>query len=312
MTNKPFSKIIGQKSIVQRLIFSLEARESGRVCPHFLFSGFFGGGKTALMREFAKSIVGEDGKPQKYFEINCSSIKSADHFFEQVWMPKCFDRNVTLGLEEFHAIPKNLANIFLTMLNTEKSHIRKVAVGDSEIEVDFSRQIILAGTTEIDKIGKPLRSRFDVLGLESYKNEDLTKIIKLNSSNIKYDKGVLENIADSIKGTPRSAVSMANKICDYCSIKKKETFDEADFKKLSAMADIKKFGLDNTEVAILNLLNERHEASLNEICATLGLSRGAVMGDHEHQLLKKALIKIDGKRIITAKGKEIAKLFKVI
>lgn len=304
-----FKSVIGQKSAVDRLSFAIEARNHGRILPHFMFTSAFGSGKTMLMREFAKNIL-VDGKAPKYIEVNCGTIKSANQFFEKVWMPHMFDRTAVLALDEIHSIPKDLVTIFLTMFNTEKSHIRRIQLADSEVEIDFSRQIVMGATTEPDHIFRPLMSRFERLSLAPYSKEELAKVIEINLPDIEFEDNVLMDIVETIKGTPRSAIHISRKIGDYCCIKGRKLFDSSDFFNLMGMADIRMGGLDDTEISILRLLKERGPMSLTELSATLDISSTAIRRDHEHHPLKKGFIRIDGKRELTNLGRKMLENFK--
>lgn len=270
-----------------------------------------GGGKTSLMREFAKNIL-VNGKPPKYLEVNCGTIKSAAQFFDKVWNPYMLDKDAILALDEFHTIPDCLSTIFLTMFNTEKSHIRTVKLADSEIQIDFSRQIVMAGTTEPDRVFKPLRSRFECLSVAPYSKEDLIKIIQLNLPNISFQDGCLEEIVETIRGTPRSAVLLSRKIEDYCSIYEQKKFKSTDFVNLQKMANIKRFGLNEIEISILKALEERGSMSLTEISATLDISATAIRREHEHFPIKKGFIRICGKREITQRGRDIIRVLKTV
>lgn len=308
--NTAFANIIGQDAIKSRLKFAIQASESGRPLPHFLFVGPMGSGKTSFVRELAKQLKDSEGKRRSYFEVNCSTIKNLDQFMEQIVMPRIFDRDCTVLLDEAHCLPKNVVMFLLTVFNTEKSHIRVVPYGESEVTFDFCRQSIHLATTEPDKLFKPLKSRLETLALATYKPNELAEIVQHHVPDVEFEDNVIEEIVQSLRGTPRSAVQMARKIDDYCSIKGRHIFDSADFANLSSIADIKAHGLDSVEISILSLLQERGEMTLNEISATLSLSRTSLMNDHEHHLLKKGFMRVQGKRKITPKGVEVLKYVK--
>lgn len=310
MKENAFKNYIGQKELIGNLKFTIEAHDAGKAIPHFLFVGAHGNGKTSLAREFCKNVKGSDGKIRKYLEINCSTITSLSQFVEKVLIPHIVDRETNLVCDEAHCLPKSVTMFLLSVLNTEKSPVRRVAWGDAELEFDFCRQSIHLATTEPQHIFKPLKNRMEVLAMAPYKLHELQQIIAINLPDIEFEDNILEEIASSVNGTARSCVLMAKKIGDYCSIKGRKSFDTTDFRNLSKMVGIKAFGLDSVQIAILRLLLERGEQSLNELSATLNLSRTALQMDHEHHLMSKGLMKIDGKRQITHKGRELIKTIK--
>ncbi len=305
-----FKNLIGQSSIKSRLSFAIQAHEVGKMIPHYLFVGGYGSGKTAFVREFCKNVKSKDGKTRKFIEINCSTVKSLTQFVEKIIMPHVHDRDVSILADEAHCLPKDVVMFMLTLLNTERSPIRSVPYGDSTLEMDFLRQSIHFATTEPQLLFKPLKSRMEVMAMSSYSNEEMEEIIKINAPDIEFEENVLAEVSQSVKGTARSCVQMAKKIEDFCAIKGRKAFDTSDFRSLSKMADIKAYGLDSVEVSILKLLVERGPLSLNELSATLNLSRTALQNDHEHLIMSKGLMRINGKREITPKGKEVLKQVK--
>ena len=63
-------------------------------------------------------------------------------------------------------------------------------------------------------------------------------------------------------------------------------------------------GVSHIEKKVLAILRRDGQASLQELCAKTGLSRTAIQRDVELYLMKKNLIKIDGKRHITKEGSD--------
>ncbi len=311
-TTAPFANLIGQENIKSKLRFAIETKEAKRPLPHFLFASPYGYGKTRFIREFAKTIT-NGGTTGKYVEINSANIKSVTWFVEKVYLPYLQDRdNVTVLLDEAHEIPRSVQAWLLTVLNTEKSHIRRVVYDDSEIEFDFLRTSIHFATTDANKLSKPLKSRMEIMTFATYSQNDLAKIIEINCPDVDFQDNILEELALNIKPHPRAAGELARKVNDFCAIKGRKEFDSADFFNLSRMADIKLHGLDNIEVSVLKLLDERGPMTLTEISACLSIPANALRQDHEHHLLKKGLLRLDGKRHITTKGSEVVKNFKTI
>jgi Holliday junction resolvasome RuvABC ATP-dependent DNA helicase subunit len=67
---------------------------------------------------------------------------------------------------------------------------------------------------------------------------------------------------------------------------------------------INPLGVSHIEKKVLSILRKDGQASLQELCAKTGLSRTAIQRDVELYLMKKSLIKIDGKRHITKEGSD--------
>lgn len=310
MIKTPFANLIGQSAVKSLLQFHLETREAGRPLPHLLFTGAFGFGKTKFIREFAKEIT-QSGTTGKYIEINSANVKSVQWFIDNVYMPHILDRdNVCLLLDESHELPRSVQTWFLTVLNTEKSPVRRVNHDGTDYEFDFCKLSMNFATTDSNKLFKPLKSRMETVAIAPYSKSELMEIVQLNVPEISFEDNILEEVVDSIKPSPRAAEQMARKVENWCAIKKRKSFDSADFANLSNVADIKIHGLDNIELNILKLLDERGPMTLTEISACMTVPATALRQDHEHHLLKKGFLKLDGKRHITNKGKEVLKMVK--
>ena len=62
--------------------------------------------KQNLLRiPFARNLTNEDGSKRPFIEINCSTIKNNEAFFEQIFLPVIANNEVTILLDEAHALP---------------------------------------------------------------------------------------------------------------------------------------------------------------------------------------------------------------
>ena len=305
-----FDKILGQKDVLERLKFAIEAVKVGGFCPFFLVLGPFGCGKTAIIRQFAIHLNKVSGGGKKYLEINCSTIKDVNAFVDLIHDKKMEEGNIISCFDECHNLPVDVQNLLLSVLTSDKDPVRKVAFKDRELTFDFSKHTFLFATTEPHKIFKPLKSRMEVLALEPYTEEELAQIIQTNAPQIKFSEGVLEVIVDSIKGTPRAASEIAKRLIEFCQVKRRSNFTSKELNEFRRVANVKLCGLDSIELSYLRTLSkkENQTASLTDMSATLGISSSALKGDHEHHLLKKGLMKINGQRILTLKGRNVLKL----
>ena len=116
---QPFENLFGQANVKKRLKFYLEAFEATSLCPFLAFIGAKGLGKTEFARQFAKELKNTDGSKRPFLELNCSTIKNVEQFFEQIFIPIIMDNELTVLFDEAHELPKDLTNAFLTVFNTE-------------------------------------------------------------------------------------------------------------------------------------------------------------------------------------------------
>ena len=303
-----FPDLVGQENVKKKLSFYLDAFEKTSICPFLNLVGAKGLGKTEFAKAFAKNLHNGDGDRRSFLELNCSTIKNNDQFFEQIFLPLIADNEITILFDEAHALPLDLTMAFLTIFNTEKNSKKRFEWNEMSFEFNFKQQTFIFATTESDKIFPPLKDRLTTIDFEPYDSNELSEIIKLCLPDIIFADGVLDEISATIRGNARSAVKRSKEIALYCGAKSKITFNEFDFKDLSDKVGILPYGISFTEKQILQVLNNCGSCTLTGLSAKLGLSKTAVQRDHELYLLNKNLIEIDGKRKITAEGQQICDL----
>ena len=298
MTTKPdmFEGLIGQDSLKTRLEFYSEAKNATGTIPFLMFNGAKGLGKTEFAKCFAKSL----GKPM--IEINCSTIRNAEQFFEQVFIPAILDKDITILFDEAHALPKDLVMSFLTIFNIEGAKTKRFEFGESSFLFDFERQTFLFATTELDKLFPPFRDRLTVVDFQPYKSSELAGIINKKIDWINFEDGIMDEIAETVRGNARSAIKRALEINAYAEVHNKSTFNKTDWKELCDLLGIMPFGINNTELQVMRILKERGACTLQMLSAVTGMSRTAIQKDAEIFLLKQGFMRIDGKREITGEG----------
>jgi Holliday junction resolvasome RuvABC ATP-dependent DNA helicase subunit len=291
-----FDKLIGQESLKSRLNFYLEAHAATGVTPFLMFNGAKGLGKTEFAKEFAKSLK----KP--LLEINCATIKNNQQFFEQIFMPVIMDNEITILFDEAHNLPKELQQVFLTVFNVESARSKQVNWRESTFEFNFEKQTYIFATTELDKIFPPLKERFTVVDFKPYTEQQLGEIIHKRLDWVEFADGVVQEIAETVRGNARDAVKRTKEIEMYCEARNSNSFTMEAWKELCGLVGINVHGLNNTEMEVLAILKERGDCTLGMLSAATGMSRTAIQRDVETYLLRKALIKIEGTRKITNAG----------
>lgn len=293
--NSAFNPIVGQEHIKRQLSFYLDAYKTSGVLPFLMFNGQRGIGKT----EFARAVGAASKKV--FLEINSSSIKNEKQFFEQL-MPQVQDTECVLFFDEAHELPRKLVVAFLTIFNTEKKSVVYFTYQDVEYKFDFTKMSFIFATTELDRLFAPFKDRLTIVDFVPYSNDEVKRIIQKRIPDVKFDTGVLNEIATTIRGNARSAVKRAKEIEMYCEAKNNPSFSLEDWQSLCHKANINTRGLSNTELQILTALKERGPLTLTMLSAITGLSVQALRKDAELHLLKLNFIQIDGKRHITSQG----------
>ena len=85
--NNYFKGLIGQNAVKSKLSFYLDAFYKTSQAPFLLMAGAKGLGKTEFAKSFAKNLCNTEGDKRAFLEINCSTIKNNDQFFEQIFLP---------------------------------------------------------------------------------------------------------------------------------------------------------------------------------------------------------------------------------
>ena len=295
-TKEMFEGLIGQDTLKTRLRFYKRAKEATGTLPFLLFNGAKGLGKTEFAKSFAKSL----SKPM--IEINCSTIRNAEQFFEQVFIPAILDKDVTVLLDEAHALPKDLEMAFLTIFNIEGAKTKRFEFGESSFLFEFERQTFLFATTELDKLFPPFKDRLTQLDFEPYNSEELAGIIKKKLEWINFNDNILEEVSETVRGNARSAIKRALEINAYAEVHNKATFGKKDWDSLCGLLGIMPYGINHTELQVMRILKDRGACTLQMLCAVTGMSRTAIQKDAEIYLLKNGFMRIDGKREITGRG----------
>jgi len=290
-----FKHIVGQDHIKRQLSFYLDAYKTTGVLPFLMFNGARGIGKT----EFARAVGAACKKT--FYEINSSSIKNEKQFFEQL-MPQVQGTECVLFFDEAHELPKKLVSAFLTIFNTEKKNVVHYTHQDVEYTFDFAQMSFVFATTELDRLFPPFKDRLSVVDFVAYTSSEVKQIIQKRIPDVKFEAGVLDEIATTVRGNARSAVKRSNDIKMFCEAKNNPDFSNEDWKSLCHKANINARGVTNTEIQVLAALKSRGPLTLTSLAAITGLSAQALRRDVELHLLRMNFLRIDAKREITSAG----------
>lgn len=302
---KRFAELVGQEDVKKKLGFYLDAFSKTQKFPFLLLTGAKGMGKTEFAKETARGINAKDGAPRSFLEINCGTIKNAQVFFEQVFAPVIQGNEVTVLLDECHALPKDLMTVLLSAFNTEKADVKQITWRDGMYEFNFKLQSFMLATTEADKLFAPLKDRLTPVDFQPYTVSDVAKIVEKMLPDISFKGDVLEKIASTVRGNARSSVQRAKQIELYCETKASKEFGVKEWTDLCNKIGINASGLNNTEIQILRALKDRGDCSLNMLSAITGMSRSSLQRDSEIFLLQKGYMKIEGSRKLTAAGSKV-------
>lgn len=304
-----FKELIGQEVAKKKLEFYLRGYKNGGALPFLLFTGPQGNGKTAFARSVAKEMKNVDNNERHFIEVNCSVIKNVNDFFDKLIVPLMADYDyVTILFDEVHELKKDIQNILLTILNTEKGDSKDIQRPSGEtITFNFKKMSLIFATTDQQKLVKPLLDRMTVIDFVPYDYDNLADIIKVTCPEYEFCPKALNSISKTARFNARNAVMRAREIKTLMAFSNSKKFTPQKFSFLREQLNIQPYGLNNSEIEVLRTINQHSPCSLTKIAANTGLSSQVIRQTIEPYLMKIDAISIDGKRHVTMHGKEVIK-----
>ena len=305
-----FNNIVGQASAKKKLDFFINGYDASGIIPHLMFVAPKGSGKTMLAKQLGRNLMAQHdseriGRPKKFLEINCSTLKSVKQFFNQIVIPHINDKECTVLFDEASELPKDVTMALLTVLNPNSDNRTSFSYEDYTVDFDFSRQSFMFATTEAQSIFHALMDRTERIDLEEYTYNELGQIVSRVCEGKTFEDGVLDEIATVLRGNARGAQKMANNIAIFLKSKKKKNFTKKHWLELKDHLGVRPLGLSAIEVQVLRHLSEKKDCSLTFLASKTGLSKACLQRDFEMYLQKMDLMEIStAGRAITTKGQK--------
>lgn len=308
----PFNGLIGQAKAKRRLNFYLKGYNATGICPHLMFVAPKGCGKTTLAKAMGKLLMSNeetdlDGnpKPKTFIEINCSTLKNVKQLVNQVLIPHVQHKECTILFDECSELPRDITMALLTILNPNPENRTQFSYDDYVLDFDFSRHTFMFATTEAQTVFHALMDRCERVDLEEYTFSELGKIVNLTLPSVKFDDGLLDDIATVLRGNARAAQKMANNMAVYLKSKRSKKFTRDCWDEIQMELGIAPLGLSPIEIQILGEMGKVKDCSLTHLAAKTGLTKACVQRDFEMYLQKMDLMQITtAGRAITKTGKE--------
>ena len=307
-----FDNLIGQTKAKRRLGFYLKGYNATGICPHLMFVAPKGCGKTTLAKAMGKLLMANDEtdldgnpKPKNFLEINCSTLKNVKQLVNQVLIPHVQHKECTILFDECSELPRDITMALLTILNPNPENRTSFSYDDYVLDFDFSRHTFMFATTEAQTVFHALMDRCERVDLEEYTFSELGKIVNLTLPSVKFDDGLLDDIATVLRGNARAAQKMANNMAVYLKSKGSKVFTRDCWAEIQMELGIAPLGLSPIEIQILGELGKVKDCSLTHLAAKTGLTKACVQRDFEMYLQKMDLMQITtAGRAITKKGKD--------
>lgn len=304
--------VIGQELVKKKLNFLLAGMEKTGLIPHLFLSAEAGGGKTFLSKQIAIATSSVQkrltGRSRVFANVNAGQVSSVTDFgafmFETVG-----EQPATILIDEAHQLTPKVTARLLSMLEPSNSHkgFFAMGAGDNEqrLEIDFKNTTFIFATTERNEVFPPLMDRLKEINLSPLSETELGMIILSQcdpSANI--STMALVKLVERLRMNGRSAIKMGEDVNAYLAAYGQDSFEESDADELFDVLGIHPLGVTDEEVRVLKYLRaHRAGARLQDVANHFNQSPQTIK-DMEKYLLRRGLMAIDGKRLITLSGVE--------
>ena len=164
------------------------------------------------------------------------------------------------------------------------------------LRVPLPKFTLIGATTKAGELSSPLRDRFGIINrLEFYTQEELTQVVKRTAGilNIKITDEGAKEIAKCSRGTPRIANRLVKRASDFALVKSNGEITEKVAQEALEVLKIDKYGLDNTDRALLKLMIEKFSGGpvgIETMAAAIGEDVRTIEDVCEPYLLQAGLI----------------------
>lgn len=264
----------GQEKVKRKLKVCLaSARIRNATVDPVLITARSGMGKSTL----ASIIANECGKELR--TILCSTVKSTDDLINVLIDVQ---ENEVVFLDEIHSLTKKAQEVMFSPLECGKVNAK---TGDGQfIKFDLPQGVvIIAATTDADKMLVPLRNRFtNHIDLISYDDDYIAEIIMSTAQahGIEIDVETAKSVAFCCRGVPRQAKSLVCNLRDFAMVLNNGIVDyELAAEVLEDQGIDISTGLNNMDRQYLKFMNDNYAnkpVGVNTIASSLGFSKNMV------------------------------------
>lgn len=206
-----FSEIIGRSKEKETLRIMIDAaKKKGRVVDHVLFYGPPGLGKTT----FAMAIAYEIGS-----SLNITSGPAIERQGDLAAILTSLKANDVLFIDEIHRLSKTVEEILYPAM---EDGVIDIVMGKGAsaktVRLNLEPFTLVGATTQIGRIGSPMRDRFGLVQrLDYFTEDDLRRIVERAAKldDIVFEADALEEIAKRSRGTGRVALRIYRRVRDY-------------------------------------------------------------------------------------------------
>jgi Holliday junction DNA helicase RuvB len=316
--NLTFATYIGQSKIIERVKVIVDAsQKTKKALPHMLFLGGGGLGKTSLANVIAKetkrkiiTIMGETIKTDNDILDIFIMLFQGDANFDSI------SKNPILFIDEVHGLTKKMQEALYTAMEDYIYRSSK-KINNQPMTVTLHPFTIIGATTNVEKLTKPLLSRFKVqFELTPYTIEE-SQIIANNylksklSLSEKEFEAISHEVALRSKGIGRIIINNSDILLNYITVHRTDKeLDKKFTTKCFDLFGIDKNGLQDIDYRLLSMLYQYSPDTVGgkHLAAMMNYEISYIEEYIEPWLLElRAIARTPRGRAITRRGIEILK-----
>ncbi len=283
---RTLQEFVGQSDVKEHLTIVLEAaRKRGETCPHLLFTGPPGLGKTSL----AHIVAAEMGA-----QIRVTSGPALERPGDLVAILSNLDPGDVLFVDEIHRLHRTVEEVLYPAMEDSAVDI-VLGKGPAARTLHFPLEpfALIGATTRTGMITGPLRDRFGFVSrLDYYSTDELTQVVERSASLLGVEiehEGAVE-IAKRARGTPRIANRLLHRVRDFAQVRADGRVDTSVAYEGLAVFHIDPLGLDRVDLAILRSICQTHgggPVGVGTIAMAVGEEPETIEDVHEPYLVQR-------------------------
>lgn len=299
---KIFSEYIGQESLKEKMLISIEAaKKRGGAIDHILLYGSPGLGKTTLAGVIANEMEAN---------IKITSGPVLDRAGDLAAILTSLEEQDILFIDEIHRLNSSVEEIlYPAMEDREIDLIIGKGPSARSIRIELPNFTLIGATTKAGLLSSPLRDRFGVTHRMEFYTEDEIETIILRGAKILGVKIELEGaktLASRSRGTPRIANKLLKRVRDYCEIKGNGIIDKENAQLALDLLGIDEKGLDNLDRDIITAIIDNYSGGpvgIGTLALLLGEDRRTLEEVYEPYLVKIGYLRKTSRgRVVTEKA----------
>jgi Holliday junction DNA helicase RuvB len=297
---KSLDEFIGQAEARSNLrVFIESARQRKDAMDHTLFFGPPGLGKTTLAQIISRELGVN-------FKMSSGPVLAKAGDLAAILTN--LEANDVLFIDEIHRLNPVVEEILYPALEDFELDL---VIGEGPaartVRIELQPFTLVGATTRLGLLTTPLRDRFGIpIRLQFYSNEELYKIVKLNTEKLGIvadESGAIE-IARRARGTPRIAGRLLRRVVDFVLVEGDGVLNKKIADHALRRLGVDNLGLDGADRSYLRLIAEQYSGGpvgIETISAAISESRDALEEVIEPYLLQMGLIQR------TPRGRMLAK-----